>query len=204
MDPLQVQEEAQQNPLSEAQVNQCDLANQKWQEHVAALQSVRAQNLTLALPLKSRSSKDVVRAISTMYCRFRSVGLPIIRVHCDRAQEFLSAEVQDYLSRDIWFTCTPGDQPAMNGRAESEVNIIKQQVRVVTQSSSAPANFWPLAVRHVAEVRFRHQLGSMGIPVRQVLPFGVQGWARKKKWDERLNAWKDPMTRVRVWGPSSL
>lgn len=64
------------------------------------------------------------------------------------------------------------------------------------QAARAPTEHWPLAVRHASEMQFGAQLGSLGIPVEPILLFGVIGYARKKKWDERLHAWRSP----RVFG----
>lgn len=147
VDPVAAQGDDDEPALTEGEVKWCDLQNQKWQEHVAELSSVKVQTLTMALPLRSRNSKEVVKTVSTFYCRLRPLGLPVVRLHADRAREFVSQELQNFArDRDLWCTYTAGDQAASNGRAEASIRTLKQQVRVIMQAAKAPPEYWPLAV----------------------------------------------------------
>ena len=203
-DPLPALPADVREDLTDAEVQFCDRQTQMWQEHVASLKSVQVHNLTFAAPVKSRQAKEIVKGVSTIYCRIRSFGLPVARVHADRAKEFTSAELQNWLrSRDMFMTFTGGDDPAGNGRAEAEIQVLKAHARTAMNASKAPAEFWPLAIRHVSEVRLRSQLAFFGVPTPPVLPFGVSGFAKRKRWDDRYNHWKPPMRRIRVWGPAA-
>ena len=203
-DPLPALPADVREDLTDAEVQFCDRQTQMWQEHVASLKSVQVHNLTFAAPVKSRQAKEIVKGVSTIYCGIRSFGLPVVRVHADRAKEFTSAELQNWLrSRDMFMTFTGGDDPAGNGRAEAEIQVLKAHARTAMNASKAPAEFWPLAIRHVSEVRLRSQLAFFGVPTPPVLPFGVSGFAKRKRWDDRSNHWKPPMRRIRVWGPAA-
>ena len=71
-----------------------DAMNRRWQEKVAELKNVKVTSLTFAIPMRSRHSHEVVRALSLMYGKIRSLNLPLIRIHTDRAREFLARPVQ--------------------------------------------------------------------------------------------------------------
>lgn len=168
------------------------------------LQSCEVKTLTLAVPLKSRHAKDVTTQVSHLYCRLKSMNLPVTRVHVDRAKEFISHEFQQWIQqRDLWVTTTAADEPQSNGRAEAAINQVKRQARAVLSAAKAPTEYWPLAVRHVSEVRFRQQLAELGAVTSPILPFGVSGWTKRKLWQDRYCSWKPPFLKVRVWGPAT-
>lgn len=135
-DPLaEDQPELGEIPLTEAEVSKYDMLSQKWKEHIEALSSVEVRTLTMAIPLKSRQAKEVVSQVSLLYCRLRSLNLPVYRVHVDRAKEFIGQEFQQWLShRDLWLTTTAADEPQSNGRAEAAVH--QSSVQTTSQSGS--------------------------------------------------------------------
>lgn len=64
------------------------MKDQFWKEKVAELQDVEVRNLTFAVPMQSRHFREVVRAVQEVYMRLRTLQLPVLRLHSDRAREF--------------------------------------------------------------------------------------------------------------------
>ena len=191
--------------LPEAVVRELDLANQRWKEAITEWTDVKIQNLTMSFPLKSRHVSDVMNVMSTMYCRLRSLGLPLHRVHTDRAREFTSRALAAWFrQRDIAHTTSAGDESQGCARAEQEIGYLKNRTRLLLGSAGAEAALWPLALRHAAEQRFRAQMALMGVRLPQLVPFGTQAMARIKRWHHvrDRDGWEHPMQQVTVYGPA--
>ena len=191
--------------LSEVVIKELDLNNQRWREEVAQLQDVTVCNLTIALPLRSRHATDIVEVTSLMYGRLRSLGLPVHRVHSDRAREFTSKQFTAWLrQRDVVHTTTGGDEHQGCARAEGEINILKNRTRLLLDTSKADTHLWPLAIRHASEQRFREQLAALGVRLPRLIPFGSQGMARFKRWHhvKDKDVWQHPMQKVTIYGPA--
>ena len=104
--------------LPEVLVKELDLQNARWKNKIAELKEVDVVNLTLAVPLRSRHATEVLRAVSNLYVRLRGLGLPIYRLHSDRAREFTGKLMRDWiLSHDMEHTTTAADESAGNGTA---------------------------------------------------------------------------------------
>jgi len=169
--------------LTAAEIRWWDVKDQFWKEKVAELQDVVVRNLTFAVPMQSRHSRQVVRAVQEVYMRLRTLQLPVLRLHSDRAREFTGVKLRDWRTqRDILQTSTAGDESAGNGRCESELGIIQAQTRVHLRAAGLEANWWPLALRHTVEQRQRDQLASMGITLPPLIPFGTECFAKLKRW----------------------
>ena len=191
--------------ISETVIKELDLENQRWLEEISGLQDVRVCNLTLALPLKSRHANDIIEVTSLMYGRLRSLGLPLHRVHTDRAREFTSRQFSSWLrQRDVVHTTTGGDEHQGCARAEGEINVLKGRTRLLMDTAKADLHLWPLALRHAAEHRFREQLASLGVRLPKLIPFGSQGMARFKRWHhvKDKDVWQHPMQKVTIYGPA--
>ena len=191
--------------ISDTVIKELDLENQRWLEEISGLQDVCVCNLTLALPLKSRHANDIIEVTSLMYGRLRSLGLPLHRVHTDRAREFTSRQFSSWLrQRDVVHTTTGGDEHQGCARAEGEINVLKGRTRLLMDTAKADLHLWPLAPRHAAEHRFREQLASLGVRLPKLVPFGSQGMARFKRWHhvKDKDAWQHPMQKVTIYGPA--
>ena len=115
--------------LTAAEIRWWDVKDQFWKEKVAELQDVEVRNLTFAVPMQSRHFREVVRAVQEVYMRLRTLELPVLRLHSDRAREFTGVKLRDWCTqRDILQTSTAGDESAGNGRCESEFAIIQAQL----------------------------------------------------------------------------
>ena len=173
-----------------------------WHRLVEEAQNVAVHQITFVEPVKSRAVKHVLPALARMYCRLRSLGLPVYRIHSDRAKEFCSEPVRTWtLERDILTTMTPGSSYKANGRVEGEMNTIKKSIRTLISAQLAPLKQWPLAARHIGERRLRAQLQLLGWPVGRLLRFGATAYALRKSWQARYVAWRDVREEVRVLGP---
>ena len=171
--------------LTEVEVRQCDVDNQRWKELVADLSAVETRTLVFAVPVKSQHAPEILKGLSDIYTKLRSLGLSVVRMHCDRARELISAPVRSWLrNRDIYQTTTSGDEPQGSGRAESAVCQVKNGIRLALQASGAPRTFWPLAARQVAEDLLRAQLRRLGMQVPRLLPFRTKALARCKLWQQ--------------------
>ena len=187
--------------LTAAEIRWWDVKDQFWKEKIAELQDVEVRNLTFAVPMQSRHSREVVRAVQEVYMRLRTLQLPVLRLHSDRAREFTGVKLRDWCTqRDILQTSTAGDESAGNGRCESELGIIQAQTRVQLRAAGLEANWWPLALRHTVEQRQRDQLASMGITLPPLIPFGTECYAKLKRWHRR--DWDHPFEKIRVLGPA--
>ena len=107
----------QEDSLPEVIIKELDLQNANWKHKIAELKEVEVVNLTMAVPLRSRHAPEVLRAVRTLYVRLRGLGLPIYRLHSDRAREFTGKVMRDWiLSHDMEHTTTAADESAGNGR----------------------------------------------------------------------------------------
>ena len=114
-------------------------------------------------PVKSRAVKHLLPALSRLHARIQALGLPVYRVHSDRAREFSSAETQAWAAeRSILTTMTSGSSFKANGRVEAEMGVIKKAIRTLISSGDCALTQWPLAARHLGERRLRRQLNALG------------------------------------------
>ena len=150
-----------------------------------ALQGYQVQNVTAVELLESRKTKDVLLALGLLFSKYRSMGIPLYRMHCDRAKEFL----------------TGGDDHAANGRVEGEICQLKRRLRVTLKASGAPIRLWPTAIRHVALERMQDQLKSLGITPMPMLPYYAQVMVKTKRW-HKSGGLAAPFKQVRLLGPS--
>ena len=162
---------------------------------------MEVRNITFAVPMQSRHSREVVRAVQEVYIRLQTLQLPVLRLHSDLAQDFTGVKLRDWCTqRDILQTSAAGDESAGNGRCESELGIIQAQTRVHLRAAGLEADWWPLALRHTVEQRQRDQLASMGISLPPLIPFGTECFANLKRWHRR--DWDHPFEKIRVLGPA--
>ena len=173
-----------------------------WHRLVEDAQNVGVKNLTFTEVIPSRAVKDVLPALARIYARLRYLGLPLHRIHCDRACELTSAPVRRWtLDRGVITTLTTGSSYKTNDRVENEVGAVKRAVRTLISAKLCPLESWPLALRHVGERRLRCQLQSIGWPAAPLLKFGTKAFALKQSWQDRCCPWRDGRGEVVVIGP---
>ena len=167
-----------------------------------ALRGYQVQNVTAVELLESRKTKDVLLALGLLFSKYRSMGIPLYRMHCDRAKEFLAKPVRQWCAeRNMILTLTGGDDHAANGRVEGEICQLKRRLRVTLKASGAPIRLWPTAIRHVALERMQDQLKSLGITPMPMLPYYAQVMVKTKRW-HKSGGLAAPFKQVRLLGPS--
>ena len=202
-DPMAAQVEEDDEDAAEAEVVPQHEAEQRWKEFIASDNGVESRVLTFAVPLVSRKAHHVVEMISWIYARVRSMDIPILRLHTDRAREFASSSFAKWCSnKSILHTMSPGDEPTQNARVERTIGLLKNRVRTLIKASGAAISWWPLALRHAAESMLRSQLWQLGIATPTIPGFGVRAVAKSKTWHHRGVPWKFPGIAVRIWGPA--
>eukprot|EP00435_Cladocopium_sp_Y103_P011438 s3784_g3.t1 len=150
--------------FSEEQKKLGEKLNKKWREQMEeATAPFKTQNITIYEPLSSRSSNHVLATLDRVWARYRSLGIPMLRLHSDRAREIISKPVQKWAARrGLFQTVTAGDDAPANGRIESEILQFKRRLRLTLQSAAAKVEEWPSVARHSSEERLRAQLQRVG------------------------------------------
>ena len=65
-----------------------------WHRLVEDSKNVMVKNVTFAETVESRTSQHVLPSIARIYSRLRQLGLPVLRLHSDRAREFIAKPLQ--------------------------------------------------------------------------------------------------------------
>ena len=132
------------------------------------------------------------------------MGIPLFRLHSDRAREMVSRPVQAWAaSRKLRQTLTAGDDPQANGRIEQEVNQVKRRLRLLVSETSQPRHFWPTMLRQVVEERRSYQLQALHVPAPVIVPYGARVLVRQKRWQE-TGQLTPPFAEMIALGPSPL
>ena len=209
-DPEEVQQhEAGDDPLLEEDDQMASLTKdekkddtEEWKRKIEEEQNFEVKQITLVEILPDRSGPAVISGLSRMHARLRYLGLPLLRLHSDRAGELRSKTIRKWAEdRKIYRTYTDGDSYKSNGRAEGDINMIKKQVRTLLKETGFEASLWPLAARHAAERRMRLQLEALQCPTRPLLQFGREAYAMQKIWNEKYQDWKMTLRKVTIMGP---
>ena len=166
----------------------------------------KIQNITLFEPLGSRASNEVLSALDRVWVRFRALGIPMVRLHSDRAKEMLSKPVRAWAGRrGLYQTFTSGDDAPSNGRIESEILQFKRRLRLTLQSAAAKVEEWPSVARHSSEERLRAQLQKVGLRQHAMLPYNVRVLVKTKLWHKRFTqGMASPYFQATLKGPSPL
>ena len=191
------------NEGEDAAVRACQASFDSWHQLVEDSKDVAVRNLTFVEVLNGRAVNNILQALARIYARLRSLGLPIYRLHSDRARELISAPVRRWtLDRGIVTTLTTGGSFKTNGRVEGELGVVKKHIRTVVAATEVGLDKWPLAAIHIGERRLRGQLRSLGFPSGPLLKFGAKAFALKKSWQERYQPWREVRDEVVILGPA--
>ena len=136
------------------------------------------QTLHFAMPLQTRTSEEVLRAVRRIYLLLRRDGLALNRLHSDRAREFTSPPIRTWAAaRDIFVTTSESLTPQQNGRAENVVHCLKRRTRTLLRAASLPRSLWPAAMTFASEYQRR---AALGILAESTPPFGTVVHCRSK------------------------
>eukprot|EP00435_Cladocopium_sp_Y103_P062154 s1305_g23.t1 len=197
-DPLEIQDDdGVESPKDEKEDDR-----QKWLEKIEEEQKFKVGQLTFMEIFPDRRGPSVMAGVSRIHARLRYLGLPLLRLHSDRAGELRSKILRRWAEdRQVMRTYTDGDSFKSNGRTEAAIGLIKRHTRTLLKQTSQPPTMWPLAARHAAERKLRQQLSEFGIPVGKMLPYGSTAYARQKIWNEKYQDWKLSRREVTICGP---
>ena len=130
------------------------------------------------------------------------MGIPLMRFHSDRAKELMAQPVKSWVAaRGMLQTMSCGDDPASNGRVETEVHQIKRRLRLTLAATKASTDLWPGAIRHVGEERLRGQLQRVGISTATMPSFNSRVLVKVKRWHQSGMV-SSPFKEVTLLGPS--
>ena len=108
-----------------------DKSNERFQALYKEIgDTMEYQTLHDAIPLKSRLTPEIEQAVKQIYLQIRSEGLPVTRVHSDRARELRGSKLREWLlHRDVIPTTGEAQAPQTNGRAEAGVRRAKTRTK---------------------------------------------------------------------------
>ena len=163
-------------------------------EEVEALKELAApldySSVYLIRPMTSRNHTDTLRAVQETYIQLRSCGLPVHRLHADRAREYGTKGLEQWAaSRDIDISKTQGDDPSQNGTAERAVRFIKMRMRILLSQarelSGLPdetvQSLWPYAAETAAA---QQQAEVWRQPSPSVARFGSKVFTKRKGYGQ--------------------
>ncbi|CAE7264729.1 unnamed protein product [Symbiodinium microadriaticum] len=113
--------------LSESDKGRIKSENDKWRVIAEGCTEVAHEVIDIPMVeiLPTKSAKAIVSALNKFYARLRSWGLPVYRMHSDRARELTDPLVTQWAAhRGIYKTTTAPEQPAGNGRAENKLRRV--------------------------------------------------------------------------------
>ncbi|CAE7413089.1 GIP [Symbiodinium sp. CCMP2592] len=141
-------------------------------------------------PMKARKNADTLKAVQEAYIQLRSCGLPVNKLHADRAREYTTKALEQWAaSRDIDLSTTQGDDPSQNGTAERAVRFLKMRMRILLQqakelsglSTELVASLWPYAAETASA---QQQAEVWGQPSPSVARFGSKVFTRRKGYGQ--------------------
>ena len=128
--------------------------------------------LLWAFGVESRQTSVVLPCLQSCFEDLRALTggsrPPILRLHSDRASEFLSPAIREYLSQQgVRQTVNSGYDPQANGLAERWIGIVKVRATALLADVRLPPDYWSYACRWVAYV---HTHRVTEIPINKALP----------------------------------
>ena len=119
--------------------------------------------LQFVQPLQRRFWSDVLIGVRGILNELSAIagGKAPVRIHSDRAKEFLARRVVDEIQKaGIHQTSTVGHDPAANGVAERNIGLLKQRVREFIIKGEAPSKYWPILFQEAARQQRDLTLGK--------------------------------------------
>ena len=97
------------------------------------------------------------------------------------------------------------DSPQSNGRCEAAIGALKRATRVRLQAAELPSRFWALAMVPAGESLLSRQLREVGLPMRQLVPFGNRVHVMERTWQStagRKGHWSSRVMSGIITAPS--
>ena len=139
---------------------------------LVAVWSLGHMRLLWAFGVESRQASVVLPCLQSCFEDLRALTggsrPPILRLHSDKASEFLSPPIRAYLSQQgVRQTVNSGYDPQANGLAERWIGIVKVRATALLADVRLPPEYWSYACRWVAYV---HTHRVTEIPINKTLP----------------------------------
>ena len=139
---------------------------------LVAVWSLGHMRLLWAFGVESRQASVVLPCLQSCFEDLRALTggsrPPILRLHSDKASEFLSPSIRTYLSQQgVRQTVNSGYDPQANGLAERWIGIVKVRATALLADVRLPPEYWSYACRWVAYV---HTHRVTEIPINKTLP----------------------------------
>ena len=139
---------------------------------LVAVWSLGHMRLLWAFGVESRQTSVVLPCLQSCFEDLRALTggsrPPILRLHSDKASEFLSPPIRAYLSQQgVRQTVNSGYDPQANGLAERWIGIVKVRATALLADVRLPPEYWSYACRWVAYV---HTHRVTEIPINKALP----------------------------------
>ena len=165
---------------------------------------LKVQHVTVAHVMSSRATPEVIHGLNSILTQYKTMGLPVHRIHSDKARELVSRQVRKWATeRLIQQTTTGGDDASSAGHVESEVNQVKRRMRLLLRQAQLEHSSWPIALRYAVEDRRRVQLERLGTPCFPMIPFFSSVLVKRKRWHDRGHL-APPFVQGTLLGPSHL
>ena len=125
-----------------------------------------------AFGVESRQSDVVLPCLQSCFEDLRALTggscPPILRLHSDKASEFLTPTIRAYLSQQgVRQTVNSGYDPQGNGLAERWIGIVKVRATALLADVRLPPDYWSYACRWVAYI---HTHRVTEFPINKTLP----------------------------------
>ncbi|CAE7208121.1 GIP [Symbiodinium sp. CCMP2592] len=134
-------------------------------------------------PLKTKTGKEVMRAIQEVVLQLRQENLPVLRIHSDRAHEMRSPALRAWtLDNNIWLTRTEGQAPQSNGSAERAVRFLKGRARMLLKAAGLGTEHWATAMEAAAHRQREERLRPEDPQVP--CPYGTRVAIKKKRYGD--------------------
>jgi len=206
LEELLEEEEEPLQGVPDAEKEEEEKEEEKKERKEEAESPMKMQLVTMLETLESRQSGEIVKALDRVWANYRFLGIPIYRCHSDRAKEFISVPVQQWIAKHGWKqSVTGGDDPAANGRVEAEVNQVKRRLRLTMRTSKAKVEEWPNVARHAVEERNRAQLQRLGLRTLPMVDYNREVLVKTKRWHKiHTQGMASPYFAAKIKGPSPL
>ena len=151
---------------------------------------LKFSSMYIVRPMKTRKHAETLKAIQEAYIQLRSCGLPVNKLHADRAREYNTKMLEMWAaSRDIDVSKTQGDDPPQNGVAERGVRYIKMRTRILMSQAKELSgltdevvrSLWPFAAETAAA---QQQAEVWGQPSPSVARFGSKVFTKRKGYGQ--------------------
>ena len=93
-------------PVLEAEVSKTQTSEKSWKELTDHLtQPVRTVNFVMVEPIVDKQQSTVLAAVQRMLVRLQRQGYPVLRIHSDRAGEFVNARFRSFCEATNQWAC---------------------------------------------------------------------------------------------------